>query len=195
MEQRHESRHEPGHEPGHERPTFEEYAVARERRFYRMAYLLCGDTHRAQDLTQTTLAKLFQHWRRASRAENLDAYARTVLTRTYLAEQRRGLLGRRLGALVGATGPAPAASGGDPDLRVTLLGALAELPPRARAMVVLRYWEDLSVETVAGLLGCSPGTVKSQCSRSLAKLREQLGEAELYTATVVTTTTTAHHGG
>jgi RNA polymerase sigma-70 factor (sigma-E family) len=154
---------------------FEEYAAARQHHLYRTARLLCGDSHRAQDLTQTTLAKLFQHWRRASRADNLDAYARTVLTRTFLAEQRRGLLARRTGALRG--GPDP---GHDSDLRVTLLTALAQLPPRARAIVVLRYWEDLSVETVAELMRCSTGTVKSQCSRSLARLREQLGAVELY---------------
>ncbi|WP_055590763.1 SigE family RNA polymerase sigma factor [Peterkaempfera griseoplana] len=159
----------------HEHMDFEEYAVARQRHLYRTAHLLCGDPHRAHDLTQTTLAKLFQHWRRASRADNLDAYARTVLTRTFLAEQRRGLLARRVGVL--RSSPVPR---DDSDLRLTLQSALAELPARARAMVVLRYWEDLSVETVAELLRCSTGTVKSQCSRSLARLREQLGPVELY---------------
>ncbi|PJN22480.1 SigE family RNA polymerase sigma factor [Kitasatospora sp. CB02891] len=157
---------------------FEEWAAARGRRLYRTAYLLCGNPHRAEDLAQTTLAKLFAHWRRASRMENLDAYARTVLTRTFLAEQRRWSVARRLGALAGSPEVAPH---GDADLRVTLLNALAELPVRARAMVVLRYWEDLSVETVADLLGCSTGTVKSQCSRALARLREQLGEPSPYT--------------
>lgn len=158
-----------------EHTGFEEYAAARQRHLYRTAHLLCGNAHRAQDLTQTTLAKLFQHWRRVSRADNLDAYARTVLTRTFLAEQRRGLLARRADVLRGGPGPRH-----DSDLRVTLQTALAELPPRARAIVVLRYWEDLSVETVAELMRCSTGTVKSQCSRSLARLREQLGPVELY---------------
>ncbi|WP_377272323.1 SigE family RNA polymerase sigma factor [Peterkaempfera sp. SMS 1(5)a] len=159
----------------HEHMGFEEYAAARQRHLYRTAHLLCGDAHRAQDLTQTTLAKLFQHWRRVSRADNLDAYARTVLTRTYLSEQRRRVLARRAGLLRGDPGPRD-----DSDLRLTLLDALAELPPRARAMVVLRYWEDLSVETVAELLRCSTGTVKSQCSRALVRLRDRLGAAELY---------------
>ncbi|MGW4384492.1 SigE family RNA polymerase sigma factor [Kitasatospora sp. NPDC004531] len=162
---------------GQDELGFEEYAASRSRRLYRTAYLLCGDPHRAEDLAQATLAKLFAHWRRASRMENLDAYARTVLTRTFLAEQRKRSLARRLGALVGSP---EESRHGDADLRVTLLTALAQLPARARAMVVLRYWEDLSVETVAELLGCSTGTVKSQCSRALARLREQLGESSPY---------------
>jgi RNA polymerase sigma-70 factor (sigma-E family) len=164
---------------GSDESAFEEYAAARGRRLYRMAYLLCGNAHGAEDLAQTALAKLFQHWPRVSRMENVDAYARTVLTRTFLAEQRRGRLARRLGVAV--TGLAGPSHQGDADLRVTLLHALSALPPRARAMVVLRYWEDLSVETVAALMGCSTGTVKSQCSRALAKLRQELGEPSPYT--------------
>ncbi|MFR9723149.1 SigE family RNA polymerase sigma factor [Streptomyces sp. MS19] len=156
---------------------FEEYARARQHWLYRTAVLLCGDPYRAQDLTQTTLVKLLQHWGKAARADSVDAYARTVLTRTFLAEQRRGLLGRRLQAVEdNPTSP------GDPALRVTLFAALRSLPPRARAMVVLRYWEDLSIEHVAVSLGCSPGTVKSQCSRALAMLRERLKADERITA-------------
>ncbi|MFG2977319.1 SigE family RNA polymerase sigma factor [Streptomyces sp. NPDC048331] len=154
---------------------FEAFARAGQRKLYRTAYLLCGDADAARDLTQTTLAKLFQHWRRVSAAEYPDAYARTVLTRTFLAERRR-----RLRDLLAHTRADPPTRPEHADLRVTLLAALAELPPRARAMVVLRYWEDLSVETVAELLRCSEGTVKSQCSRALTKLRARLGEAHIY---------------
>jgi len=157
--------------------SFEAFARASQRRLYRTAFLLCGDAESACDLTQTTLAKLFQHWQRASAADHPEAYARTVLTRTYLAERRR----RLRDFLAHSRIDAPRAAVG-PELTVTLLAALAELPPRARAMVVLRYWEDLSVESVARLLRCSESTVKSQCSRSLARLREQLGPAHLYTA-------------
>ncbi|HZX37785.1 MAG TPA: SigE family RNA polymerase sigma factor [Streptomyces sp.] len=156
--------------------SFEAFARAHQRRLYRTAYLLCGDPETARDLTQTTLAKLFQHWRRASAADHIEAYARTVLTRTYLAERRR-----RLRDLLAHSRPGPRPAPEHADLRVTLLTALAGLPPRARAMVVLRYWEDQSVESVAELLNCSESTVKSQCSRSLAKLRAQLGEAHVYT--------------
>ncbi|MFD6803437.1 SigE family RNA polymerase sigma factor [Streptomyces cyaneofuscatus] len=158
--------------------AFEAYARDGQRRLYRTAYLLCGNVEGAKDLTQTTLAKLFQHWRRASRADNLDAYAKTVLVRTHVAERRRSvrdLLAHR------SKPPRPQA---DPasgvDLRVTLLTVLDELPPRARAMVVLRYWDDLSVESVASLLRCSESTVKSQCSRSLVRLRARMGDARLY---------------
>ncbi|MGW1463460.1 SigE family RNA polymerase sigma factor [Streptomyces sp. NPDC002308] len=154
---------------------FEEFARAAQRGLYRTAYLLCGDAEAARDLTQTTLAKLFQHWRRVIAAEHPHAYARTVLTRTYLAERRR-----RLRDLIAHSRADPAPSPVRPELTVTLLSALSELPPRARAMVVLRYWEDLSVETVSRLMRCSESTVKSQCSRSLARLRTRLGDAHLY---------------
>ncbi|MFB6711591.1 MULTISPECIES: SigE family RNA polymerase sigma factor [unclassified Streptomyces] len=155
---------------------FEEFARANQRRLYRTAYLLCGDAESARDLTQTTLAKLFQHWHRVSRADHPAAYARTVLTRTYLAERRRRLRDFLAHSHVDAPNPSVG-----PELTVTLLTALAELPPRARAMVVLRYWEDLGVRTVAELLRCSESTVKSQCSRSLATLRTRLGDRYLYT--------------
>ncbi|MEW2070283.1 sigma-70 family RNA polymerase sigma factor [Streptomyces sp. NPDC007346] len=121
---------------------------------------------------------LFQHWRRASRADHLDAYAKTVLVRTYVAEHRRSvrdLLAHRSNVPRPQTDPSPHA-----DLRITLLNLLGELPPRARAMVVLRYWDDLSVETVASLLRCSESTVKSQCSRSLVRLRARMGDVRLY---------------
>ncbi|WP_328448191.1 SigE family RNA polymerase sigma factor [Streptomyces sp. NBC_00386] len=155
--------------------SFEAFAQSRQRSLYRTAYLLCGDPDTARDLTQTTLAKLFQHWGRASAADHIEAYARTVLTRTYLAERRR-----RLRDLLAHSRPDPRPAPDHTDLRVTLMSALAGLPPRARAMVVLRYWEDQSVESVAELLKCSESTVKSQCSRSLAKLRTQLDEAHIY---------------
>ena len=103
-----------------------------------------------------------------------------MLARTYLAERRR-----RLRDLLAHSRPGPRPAPDHTDLRVTLMSALADLPPRARAIVVLRYWEDQSVESVAELLKCSDlkcseSTVKSQCSRSLAKLRAQLGEAHIY---------------
>ncbi|GGW64432.1 SigE family RNA polymerase sigma factor [Streptomyces xantholiticus] len=156
---------------------FEAFARASQHTLYRTAYLLCGDADAARDLTQTTLAKLFQYWRRVAAADHPHAYAKTVLTRTFPSERRRGLR-----ALVAHRHVDPPPPPRHPDLRVTLLAALSTLPPRGRAMVVLRYWEDLSVEAVAGLMRCSEGTVKSQCSRALSRLRSELGDAEIYTA-------------
>ncbi|MFJ7984900.1 SigE family RNA polymerase sigma factor [Streptomyces sp. NPDC096351] len=157
---------------------FEAFARASQTRLYRTAYLLCGDAETARDLTQTTLTKVYQHWRRAgAAADHPHAYAKTVLTRTFLSERRRRLRDVLALTRTGGTDPAPVAD--HTDLRVTLLAALAELPPRARAMVVLRYWEDQSVASVATLLRCSEATVKSQCSRSLARLRTHLADAGL----------------
>ena len=151
---------------------FEAYARARQQQLYRTAYLLCGDPDTARDLVQTTLVKIFTAWRRASRAEHPDAYAKTVLTRTYVDQQRRLRRERTAHTLADPLPP-----GGQADVRVTVLAALAQLPPKQRAALVLRYWEDQSVEATAIALRCSTGTVKSQCARALAKLRELLGSS------------------
>ncbi|GLW59274.1 SigE family RNA polymerase sigma factor [Kitasatospora phosalacinea] len=135
----------------------------------KVAYLLCADWHRADDLVQESITKLYTHWGRAGRAENRDGYARTVLVNTFLAEQRTAWWRRTRPAARPPEGTAFA----DPDLAVSLdlRGALAALPPRQRATVVLRYYCDLSVEQTAAELGCSSGNVKSQSSRALETLR------------------------
>ncbi|WTW95314.1 SigE family RNA polymerase sigma factor [Streptomycetaceae bacterium NBC_01309] len=150
---------------------FTEYVHARQDRLFRTAYLLCGDRDRAQDLAQSTLARLFRHWRHAQRADSVDAYARAVMVRIHLNEQRRSRHERELHERID-----PPAPPDRPEVRLTILDALAQLAPKARAVVVLRYWEDLSIETTAELLGCSEGNVKSQSSRALARLRELLPE-------------------
>ena len=157
-------------------PDFESYAAARQHHLYRTAYLLCGDRDRAQDLVQTTLVALLRSWRKARLAENPDAYAKKALVRAFLTEQRK--LRRSVSAhAMLRTEPGTSAAAADPaELRLVVLDALRALPPKPRTMVILRYWEDLSVEETAALLGCSTGNVKSQCSRSLAKLRELLGD-------------------
>jgi len=156
---------------------FEEFASTRARRLFQVAYLMCGDWHQAQDLVQTTLAKMFSAWGRLRRGQDepgLDAYARKVLLRTYLSQKRL----RRSTEIVAAELPEPPAApgGSSSDLRLTLSAALRQLPPRNRAVVVLRYLEDHSIEAVADMLGISPGAVKSLNTRSLAKLRDILGE-------------------
>ncbi|GAA2144559.1 SigE family RNA polymerase sigma factor [Kitasatospora kazusensis] len=153
---------------------FEEFASTRARRLFQVAYLMCGDWHQAQDLVQTTLAKMFSVWGRLRRGRDepgLDAYARKVLLRTYLSQKRL----RRSSEIVTDELPEPATADDGSDLRLTLASALAQLPPRNRAVVVLRYLEDHSIEAVADMLGVSAGAVKSLNTRSLAMLRETLG--------------------
>ncbi|HZP54575.1 SigE family RNA polymerase sigma factor [Actinocrinis sp.] len=162
--------------PDPEPPDFESYAAARQHHLYRTAYLLCGDRDRAQDLVQTTLVALLRSWRKARLAENPDAYAKKALVRAFLTEQRKLRRSVSAHAFLRAE-PGSAATAADPaELRLVVLDALRALPPKPRTMIILRYWEDLSVEETAALLGCSTGNVKSQCSRSLAKLRELLGD-------------------
>jgi RNA polymerase sigma-70 factor (sigma-E family) len=163
---------------------FTAFAQARQRHLMRTAYLLCGDRQAAQDLTQTALLDLCRSWRRARRADDVDAYSHRVLINAYRAAARKA--GRERKALWDkASEPEASDAGAAPEhavgLRLTLLAALDRLPPRARAVVVLRFWEDLSVEATAAALGCSTGTVKSQTSRALARLRTLLGDGFLTT--------------
>jgi RNA polymerase sigma-70 factor (sigma-E family) len=150
---------------------FTEYVTARAARLRDTAYLLCGDWHRAQDLTQTALAKVYVAWSRIERAEAVDAYARRVLTNEFLGYRRRRSSSERVMDAV----PETAVRAGQDDLRLTLLEALGRLSPSRRTVVVLRYWEDHSVETVADMLGMSSSAVKSASLRALAELRSMLG--------------------
>ncbi|WP_030269155.1 SigE family RNA polymerase sigma factor [Streptomyces sp. NRRL B-24484] len=155
---------------------FEEFASSRTRRLFQVAYLMCGDWHQAQDLVQTALAKMFAVWPRLRRREDepgLDAYARTVLLRTYLSQRR---LKRSTEVVLAEMPDSPQAAAHGSDLKLTLAAALGQLPPRNRAVVVLRYLEDHSIEAVADMMGISAGAVKSLNTRSLARLREILGE-------------------
>lgn len=149
---------------------FATYAQARQQHLFRTAYLLCGDRDRAQDLVQSTLVSLLRSWKRAAKAQSPEAYARKVLINTFFGEQRRLRREAHLHRL-----PDAPVSGENATLRLLVLDALRALPPKPRAMVILRYWEDLSVAQTAALIGCSEGNVRSQCARSLEKLRELLG--------------------
>jgi RNA polymerase sigma-70 factor (sigma-E family) len=154
-------------------PGFHEFAAARGTRLFRTAYLMTGgDWHLAEDLTQETLAKLYGSWRRVSRVENPAAYAQTVLARVFVTRQRR----RSSSEQPLAEPPEQAAETADPTLRLTLLQELGKLPPRDRAVLVLRYWEDLSVDEVARILDVSPGSVRTQSMRALGRLRAALGD-------------------
>ncbi|MEV5016875.1 SigE family RNA polymerase sigma factor [Streptomyces sp. NPDC053780] len=153
---------------------YAEFAGARAGHLYRSACLLtAGDTHLAEDLVQEALGRLYLRWGRVARVENPAAYAQTVLTRAFLAHQRRRSSGERA---TDAFPDLPGAGDGDASLRLTLLDALARLPAKDRAVVVLRYWEDRSVEQTADVLGVSSAAVRTRCSRALGRLRELLGE-------------------
>ncbi|MCX4550857.1 SigE family RNA polymerase sigma factor [Streptomyces sp. NBC_01387] len=147
---------------------FREFAEARQASLRRSAYLLCGDWHQAQDLTQTTLMKLYAAWGRVRRDGNVEAYARTILTRTFIDQYRKALWREEP---VEDVPDLPSAEADVPEMRLVMRSALMELPPRYRAVLVLRYWEDWSVEQTAEALRVTPGTVKSQSARGLARLR------------------------
>ncbi|MET7469198.1 SigE family RNA polymerase sigma factor [Micromonospora sp. NPDC005211] len=148
------------------------YVVARMEPLRRTAYLLCGDWHTADDLVSAALLRLLRHWRRISAMDNPDAYVRRTLLRLWLDERRRPWRRERSWAEVPDTGVHAVSE--DSVERLSLLALLAELPPRRRAVLVLRYFCDLSVEETARELGCSPGTVKSQAARALKTLRGRL---------------------
>jgi RNA polymerase sigma-70 factor (sigma-E family) len=150
---------------------YREFVTGRLDQLRRTAYLLCGDWHNADDLVSVVLVKLYRHWARVSTMDNLDAYARKTLVRALLDERRRPW---RREVATETLPERPASSRLDPADRLTLLGHLAELPPRRRAVLVLRYFCDLSVEETAEALDCSPGTVKSQAARALETLRTRL---------------------
>lgn len=152
---------------------FVEFAEVMFPRLRRTAFLLCGDWHTAEDLAQTALAKMFVAWREIRWQDGAHAYANRTLVNAYLAHRRL----KRTGELLTGWLPDRPAAAAAPETRMVVLDALAMLPPRARAVVVLRYWADLSVEQVAEVLGCSTGNVKSLSARALRRLREVLAEA------------------
>ncbi|MEU0041140.1 MULTISPECIES: SigE family RNA polymerase sigma factor [unclassified Streptomyces] len=148
-----------------------EFAVARSGPLFRTACLLTGDWHLAEDLVQETLAKMYRSWRRISRAESPVAYADTVLVRTFLSQRRRrSSTERPSDRLPDAAGP-----GQDAELRIALLDGLARMTAKDRAVLVLRYWEDRSVEETSQVLHLSPGAVRVRTMRALQRLRAQLG--------------------
>jgi RNA polymerase sigma-70 factor (sigma-E family) len=144
----------------------------------RTAYLLCGgDWHRAEDLVQTTLTKIYVAWPRIRRDGSVDAYSRKIMVRSAIDESRRAYRRREsvVEELPESLSSAPVGVEDSVDVR----RALAQLPAGQRAVVVLRYWEDLSVTETAQTLGKSEGTIKSQASKGLATLRRLLDPGAL----------------
>ncbi|MEU6239473.1 SigE family RNA polymerase sigma factor [Kitasatospora sp. NPDC047058] len=158
-------------------PDFEEFVAARSPRLLRVAWLLTGDPHLAEDLLQTALAKVWPRWETIS-IDRPEAYVRRVLVNAHVSWWRR----RWNGELPHGDLPEPPPAADPYEDVVTgqvVAAAVRALPPRQRAVVVLRYFEDLSVEETAEALGCSTGTVKSQTHRALLALRGKLPAREL----------------
>jgi RNA polymerase sigma-70 factor (sigma-E family) len=153
---------------------FRDFVAARSTALLRTAYLLSGDWGAAEDLLQVSLTKTYLAWRRIDHNQAVEPYARRVLVNTATSWWRRRWHGERPTEVL----PERAISDGlDARLeRDALWSHIKELPPRQRAVLVLRFYEDLSEADTAALLGVSVGTVKSQCSRALATLRRRLGE-------------------
>jgi RNA polymerase sigma-70 factor (sigma-E family) len=150
---------------------YSEYVELRLPALRRLALLLCQDRHRADDLVQQAVIRVYMHWARASAAENTDAYVNAILVREFLHERRSGWTRR-----VRVTDQLPEAPilTSDRDGLMDLQAAVAALPPGQRAALVLRYYCDLSIDQTAAALGCSSGTVKSQTAKAIAALRSRL---------------------
>jgi RNA polymerase sigma-70 factor (sigma-E family) len=153
---------------------FADYIAARLPSLRRLGYLLCQDWHRADDLAQAAAVKAYTHWAKASRADNIDAYVNAILVREFLHERRSAWL-RRVSL---TEPPETAASQSDYDRSLDLQASVAALPPRQRAILVLRFYCDLNIYQTADALGCPPGTVKSQTARALDALRRTMGVSE-----------------
>lgn len=150
---------------------FSAYAEARVLPLRRTAYHLCGSWHVAEELVQEALIKLYLAWHRVHGSSGLDGYTRQILVRTYLETTRRRWYRRILPT---ADPPDHVAPQPDPDHRMDLTAALARLPAGQRVVLVLRYLDGLDINETALVLGRSTGTVKSQTSAGLARLRELL---------------------
>lgn len=164
---------------------FREFLAARQAHLLRAAWILTGDAHLAEDLLQTALVKVLPRWERLARDGSIEAYLRKTMINTATSWWRRKWHGE-----LPSGGVPGAASGRDPgsgaelggedaafeavEDRSVLGAALRALPPRQRAVVMLRYYLDLSEAETAALLGCSTGTVKSQSSKALGTLRGRL---------------------
>lgn len=154
------------------------FAAAMLPRLWRRAYHLCGDWHEAEDLAQEALIQLYRRWSYLRRRDELEGYAYTVVLRAYLMSRRRARWRREV-----LLAELPETIAGDDydndydgsvETAASVRMALARLGPRQRAVIMLRFWDDLSVKQVAAALDVSPGTVTSQTVRALATLRAEM---------------------
>lgn len=161
---------------GSEEAGFRAFVRDRSASLLRTAYLLTGDRGNAEDLVQTALLRAYRHWPRISTQDRPDLYVRKIMINVQYGWWRRLRIREHVVAVV------PDSRGCDEAdhlaQRDELWRALHRLPRRMREVLVLRYWEDLSEADTAAILDCAPGTVKSQASRGLARLRAELGRNE-----------------
>ncbi len=153
-------------------PAFSEYVAARRATLFRTACLLCGDPHRAEDIVQNTLARLYANWPRVSRADNVEGYVRRMLVNSHYSDRRRPW--RRESPSSAGPVDLPLEPRMPPEDADAIWTAVRSLPPGQRKVVVLRHVWDRSVEETAADLGISTGTVKSQTRDALAALRRAL---------------------
>jgi RNA polymerase sigma-70 factor (sigma-E family) len=154
--------------------SFSEFVAARGTALLRTAALMCGAHQDAEDILQTALEKAYRHWGRLDPDCDPEPYVRRILVNLVISRSRRWKVLREIHMARPPEVPTASATHAV-ELRGTLMEELRKLGPRQRAVLVLRFWEDLSEAETARVLGCSVGTVKSQASRGLARLRERLG--------------------
>jgi RNA polymerase sigma-70 factor (sigma-E family) len=156
-------------------PEYDEFYAALWPRLVRTAYAVSGDLGVAEDAVQTAFAKAYRSWPRISRLESPEAYVRRMAVNEVLSSRRTAHVRREV---VRAELPdAPGIARDDGSLaHDEMWRAVSALPPRQRAVLVLRYYEDLTEQQIADALGCRPGTVKSQASAALATLRARLDQ-------------------
>ncbi|QGK72476.1 SigE family RNA polymerase sigma factor [Allosaccharopolyspora coralli] len=160
----------------HEEQEFAEYFAARREAVRRMAYMMCGDWHRADDLAQTAFIALHRRWRKVTDKGALDAYVRRTLSRAVIDESRRPWRREHSTEVLPDEAESAPSLGNTVATRQTLLAALQQVPAKQRTVLVLRYFEGLDVAGVAEVLKCSEGNVKSQSARGLDALRAVLGD-------------------
>jgi RNA polymerase sigma-70 factor (sigma-E family) len=156
---------------------FRSFAIAQRESLRRYAYLLCGDWYEADDIVQKALTKMFAAWRRVEPG-GASAYVRKIVTNVFISHRRLAWVRRER-----ASSELPVQELERPqeavDVRMELMAALKLLPARQRATLVLRYWEQLSVEETATAMSCTTGTVKSQSAKGLRKLKELLDDSQV----------------
>lgn len=163
---------------------FHGFVNSRWSRLMRTAFLLTGDRHAAEDLVQSSLERAYVSWRKVIKADDPDSYVRRIMVNTHARGHRRKL--KEFLSARDALSLAEQSESAEVTDRITqaddrsmLLRALAQLPPRQRQAVVLRYWEDLTESQTALTMGCSVGSVKSNAAKGIAKLRAIPGLAEM----------------